>query len=433
MSANPLPWAVEAEPITAADALATFHRSSKPRRLFRVGAEFEKFALDRATGRPLTYDEPGGLHDILHAFADRFDWMPHHEAGQVTSLSRGGSTITLEPGCQLELSTAAAVSLREIAAELDQHRAELQAVVETRKVAWVAAGVTPVAVADSIPSGPRLRHAATADYMLTKSPMARAMMYATASTQATFDYSDEADAVRKMTVALKLGPVFNALLANSRVVHGERSSWASVRGRIWQGMDAERCGCLVPLLKRGLSFETYRDYLLDVPMLFQYRRGEFRPANGRTFREFLARGVNGDFPTAADWELHQTTVFPEVRLKGYLEIRGADATPPATALAVPAFWKGLLYDDTALAAAGDIARRIQPDDLPTLWACTHRYGLRAEFDGKPVGELATELLRIASHGLTAQGEADAVRHLNAVRERRDTAESYADVLVNSEY
>jgi glutamate--cysteine ligase len=198
-------------------------------------------------------------------------------------------------------------------------------------------------------------------------------------------------------------------------------------------MDPARSGCLVPLLKQGLSFETYRDFLLDTPMLFHFRRDDYRPAGGRTFRDFLTRGINGQFPTAADWDLHLTTVFPEVRLKHCLEIRGADATPPATALAVPAFWKGLLYDDSALDAACDLARIVPPDDLPALWAATHRDGLRAEFDGLGVAELAEELLTIAAAGLEAQGEPEAVRYLDALRQRRDAATTYADVLRDCEF
>ena len=433
MSANPLPCRTDAEPLALADTLDTFHRSGKPRDLFRVGVEFEKFALDRATGRPLTYDEPGGVRDILHALVDRFGWSPQFEAGQITGLVRDGCAISLEPGCQVELSTPPAATIRDIADDLARHRDELRAVVDPARVAWVAAGVTPVADAADIPLGPRRRHAVMADILPPRSPTARAMMTTTASTQVALDYADEADAVRKMTVALKLGPAFNALVANSRVVRGDRTRFASARGRVWQQMDADRSGCLVPLLKRGLSFETYRDYLLDTPMLFHFRRGDYRPAGGRTFRDFLTHGNGHHYPTAADWELHLTTVFPEVRLKNFLEIRGADATPPATALAVPAFWKGLLYDDAALNAADDLARIVPADDLPGLWAATHRDGLHAEFDGLGVAELADELLLIAAAGLEAQGEPDAVRHLDALRQRRDDAATYADVLRDNEY
>ena len=410
-------FAVDAEPVAHADLLEYFHRGGKPRADWRVGAEFEKFALDRRTGRAITYAEPGGIRDILQRLADRFGWRPQYEGQHLTTLTRGGCTISLEPGGQVEFSTPPVSGLDQMAREVRRHRDELRAVVDPGRVIWVAAGVTPFARFEGIPLGPRRRHAVMAEYLPSRSPTARAMMTATASTQAAFDYADEADAVRKFTVALKLGPLFNALLGNSRIVRGESSGWASYRGRIWQGMDPDRSGSLGHLLQRGLGFESYTDYLLDVPMLFHFRDGDYRPAGGMTFRDYLSDGIDGDGPTRPEWELHLTTVFPEVRLKNFLEIRGADATPPALALGVPAFWKGLLYDPATLAQAEAIAQTIPPKDLPALSEGVNRHGLNAYYAGRGVRAWATELLDLACRGLSNQGAANETVYLAPLQKR----------------
>ena len=401
----------DSEPILLAETLDYFHAGGKPRAAWRVGAEFEKFALDRQTGRALTYGEPGGIRDILGELARRFAWQPHYEGEHLTALSRDGGMVSLEPGGQVEFSTPPVRRIADMANQLARHRDELRAVVDPSRVIWVAAGVTPCAAVEGIPLGPRRRHAVMAEYLPSRSPTALAMMKATASTQAAFDYLDEADAVRKFAVALKLGPLFNALLVNSAYRHGGPSGWASYRGRIWQGMDPDRSGPLAALLQRGLNFESYRDYLLDVPMLFVYRDGDYRPAGGRTFREYIARGIDSRYPTFSEWELHLTTVFPDVRLKNFLEVRGADSTRPALALGVPAFWKGLLYDSTALAEAAHIADAIPAADLPSLTESVNRFGLEAHYRGKAVRQWAAELLRVATAGLHRQAASDEVDYM----------------------
>ncbi len=418
MSTHPAPDAflADAEPVRLADTLDYFHAGGKPRAEWRVGAEFEKFALDRRTGRAISYGEPGGVRDILQALARRYGWQPHHEGDHLTSLSRDGCVISLEPGGQVEFSTPPLLHLADMARELYRHRDELRAVVDPSQVIWVAAGLTPFARVEGIPLGPRRRHAVMAEYLPSHSPTALTMMKATASTQAAFDYADEADAVTKFTVALKLGPLFNALLLNGAYRHGEPSGWASYRGRVWQGMDPDRSGPLVALLDHGLSFESYRDYLLDVPMLFLFRDGDYRPAGGRSFRDYLTHGIGGRYPTPAEWELHLTTVFPDVRLKNFLEVRGADATPPALALGVPAFWKGLLYDPTTLADAAAIACTIAPDDLPRLCESVSRHGLNATYVGRSVRFWTTALLDLAARGLVNQHASDEVSYLDPLRE-----------------
>ncbi len=392
------------QPITVPELVAYFHQGSKPESEWRVGAEFEKFALDRSTGRQIGYAEPGGIRDILQRLVERFGWEPHCEAEHLTTLTRLGSCVSLEPGGQVEFSTVPVRHVGELATELARHRDELRAVTDPAQIAWVAAGMTPFSRVEAIPLGPRRRHAVMAEYLPTRGPMALTMMKATASTQVAFDYADEADAVKKFAVALTLGPVVNAIWGNSALANGESTGFASYRGQVWLGMDPDRSGTLANLLSDGLSFARWVDYLLDMPMLFTMREGEYEPAGGRSFREYLHRGIDGWFPTRFDWELHLTTVFPEVRLKNFLEIRGADANPPALALAVPALWKGLLYDAEALAAASEIATQFPPAALPGLFAAAARHGLAVDHGGRSLQTWCREVATIAAAGLQRQAE-----------------------------
>ena len=392
------------QPVTPAELLAYFHRGSKPHADWRVGAEFEKFAVERTTGRALSYAEPGGIRDILQSLADRFDWEPHHRGDRLISLTRRGATVSLEPGGQVEFSSPPVKHVADLAAELNRHRDEIRAVVDPERVVWIAAGVTPFALVEEIPPPIRRRHAVMADYLPERGPKAQHMMKATASTQAAFDYSDEEDAVRKFTVALTLGPIVNAVWGNSPLYGGEQTGWASFRGRVWLGMDPDRCGMLPELLADGLSFDRWVNYLLDVPLLFTMRDGCYHPAGGRTFRDFQTHGIDGRFPTLADWEVHLTTVFPEVRLKQFLEVRGADANPPPLAVAVPAFWKGLLYDRDALTAAEGVAKHFPPSELPALFESAAHHGLAAECGGHTLAAWAGELANIAAVGLRRQAE-----------------------------
>ncbi len=387
------------EPLAFDDLVNYFRAGAKPRSAWKVGAEFEKFLLDRDTGRMVSHDEPGGIGEVLRALADRFGWQPLSTGSRLVLLGRDGANVSIEPGGQVEFSTPPLLSLNELADQFLRHVTELKAVVDPARRAWVAAGITPFARVEDIPPPVRRRHRSMAEFLPARCKTASHMMKATASTQVAFDYADEADAVRKFAVALTLGPVVNAVWGNSPLYGGRPTGWASYRGWVWLGMDADRSGLLPQLLAEGLSFERWANYLLDVPMLFVVDGREYKPAGGRTFRQFWQHGIDGRFPTRTDWEVHITTVFPEVRLKHFLEVRGADANPPALALAVPAVWKGLLYSDTALSAAAEVAKRFPPDQLCDLFEAVARRGLAAEFAGRPVREWAKEVADIAAAGL----------------------------------
>jgi len=403
-------------PVRLDDLLAYFHNGAKPRSDWRVGAEFEKFVVERGTGRHLSYGELGGIRSILESLVERFGWVPHFEGEHLTTLSRAGAMISLEPGGQVEFSTPPLKTLAELSEALDTHRMEIRSVTDPAKVAWLAAGVSPFQSAEAIPLGVRSRHKLMAEYLPKCCPMALPMMKATASTQVAFDYSSEADAMRKFRVALMLSPIINAIWANSSNYAGKPTGFASYRSQIWLGMDPARSGLLTEFLDRGPSFDRWVDYLLHVPMLFVCHDGQYFPADGMTFVQFLRIGHRGRLPTMADWEIHLTTVFPEVRLKHFLEIRGADANPPALALAVPAQWMGLLYDESTLEIAEGLCDEFDPEEMPDLFAAVSRTGLATPFANTTVLSLAGTLTEMAAEGLEAQGETDAVQFLEPVFE-----------------
>jgi glutamate--cysteine ligase len=390
--------------VAVADLHAYFHAAAKAPEDFRVGAEFEKFAVEPTTGRALAYDEPGGIRAVLAALAERFGWTPHcNEAGHLTGLFRDGAAVSLEPGGQVELSTAPAVHVGQIAASLRTHLDELRAVGDPRRVAWLAAGLTPLCPVEAIPLMPRVRHQIMARYLPERSPTALAMMKATASTQCSFDYADEEDAARKFTTALKLGPLVNALWGNAPLCGGRRTGYVSHRGHVWRHMDPDRSGLLTDLLAEDLSFGRWVEYLLDVPMMFTHVGGRYRAVR-RTFRDFLATGQDGHLPTLADWELHLTTVFPEARLKRFLEVRGADAVAGPLALSAPALWKGLLYDEISLDAAATLAEQVPVADLPPFFEIAYQSGLAAEYQGRRLSAWCRELVDLAAAGLQRQAE-----------------------------
>ncbi|QJW99806.1 glutamate--cysteine ligase [Frigoriglobus tundricola] len=401
---------IDHTPVTEADLLDYFRSGAKPPTRWRVGAEFEKFAVLRENGRQIGFDD--GIERVLHALTVLFAWEPHAEAGRLTTLTRGGATISVEPGGQLELSTSPTAHLADLRAEFETHLNELRAVTDPAHVAWLGCGVTPFSPVEAIPLNPRPRHRLMAEYLPTRSPTALHMMKATASTQATFDYESEEDAGRKFAVALTLSPVVNALFANSPMSAGARTEFVSFRSNIWHRMDPDRCGFLTGLLAGEVTFARWVQLVLDVPLLLLAEGESFRPAPKATFREFLNRGIDGRYPTRYDWDIHLSTMFTEARLKRFLEVRGADATP--TALAVPALWKGLLYDATALTAATALARRFKPEELRPLSEAASRFGLRAEYRGKPLADWCREVVAIADAGLKRQGEETA--YLDALRE-----------------
>lgn len=416
-------------PVSDCDLIGYFTSGAKPVERWRVGAEFEKFALERATGRQIGFD--AGIEDVLLLLESRFGWEGHEEAGRLTALTRSGSTISVEPGGQLELSTQPATHISEIQAELDRHLEELRAVTEHSKIAWCAAGVTPFSTIEEIPLNPRPRHRFMAEYLPTRCRYGLHMMKATSSTQVAFDYSDEADAGEKLVVALTLSPIINAAFANAPLVAGKKTGLVSLRGEIWRGMDPDRSGFLTDLLEGEVNFERWVEFVLDVPLLFINVDGVLKPPPGISFRHWMKHRWEGRYPTLEDWDIHLSTVFTEVRLKKYLEIRGADATPSPLCTSVPAVWKGLLYNRQSLASARELSQAFSARIVPRLSEAASRRGLEEEYGGRTFAAWCREVVAIAAEGLKkialASGRPNESGYLDPMREVVESGRSPGDI------
>lgn len=402
-----------------------FQAGCKPRSRWRVGAEFEKFAIETATGRQRSYDEPMGIRNVLQGLATHFGWRPIHEGEHLTSLVRDGACVSIEPGAQVELALPPSQSLAEIEQGFQNHLAELNAI-SGEETTWIAAGVTPATPVEQIPIVPRARYRVMAEYLPTRSPTALHMMKATASTQAAFDFSDETDAMKKFEFALRAAPFVNAICGNSPLLDGKVTGAVSNRIDVWDKMDPARSGMLLELLSGGLSFESWLDYLLDVPMMFVCTNGQYESANGATFRDFMERGHNGRFPSHQDWEIHVTTVFPEARLKRYLEVRGADAANVEVSLGIIAIWKGILHSENSLNEALELVQTIPLYDLPEIRRRIGRDGLQASLNGWKTAELCKQIADLADRGLAEESknvELDDRRYLEPIRDILDRGQS----------
>ncbi|MCB9758764.1 MAG: glutamate--cysteine ligase [Alphaproteobacteria bacterium] len=385
-------------PLTRDALVARFHTYGAPRERWRIGGEFERILL-RHDGRAVGYDDPDGIRWVLEQLAQRFGWTPVLEGRNTIALQRAQASTTLEPGGQVELSGTPFASLHQLAEEALSSLGELRALLQGHDIALVALGLTPYTPIDEIPWVPKGRYRVMRRYLGAIGPLAHTMMKGTSSFQANFDYSDEADCAAKVGAMSLLGPITTAIFANSPLEAGRKTGWLSTRGHAWTQTDPARTGFPGPL-REGYTHARWVDALLDVPMMF-YRRGDaWAEANGVTFRAWMERGLDGVLPSWADWELHQTSVFPEVRVKRTIEIRGADACPTHLAISGIAMWTGLMYDDVALDEATALAREFAGGADPAshqLIAC--RSGLQGEVAGRTFADWARDLVAIAGRGL----------------------------------
>jgi glutamate--cysteine ligase len=347
------------EPITDKSQLVEYlERGSKPREQWRIGTEHEKFAFDRKTLRRLPYEGTNGIGALLRAL-QRFGWQAVEENGNVIALTHDSCNITLEPGGQFELSGAPVETIHKTCDEVKTHLAQVKEVGAELGIGMLGMGFDPKWRRDEIPWMPKARYKIMGDYMPKKGKLGLDMMLRTCTVQVNLDYASEADMVKKLRVSLALQPLATALFADSPFTEGKPNGFLSYRSHIWTDTDPDRCGMLPFAFEPGMGFERYVDYVLDAPMYFVYRNGRYIDASGQSFRDFLAGrlpALPGEVPGMGDWVDHLTTVFPEVRLKRFLEMRGADAGPWDRICALPAFWVGLLYDQQSLDAAWDLVK-----------------------------------------------------------------------------
>jgi glutamate--cysteine ligase len=386
-----------------------FAAGNKPRADWRMGTEHEKFGFDKATLKPLPYDGERGVRAMLEGMR-RFGWEPVTEGNNIIALARGKASVTLEPGGQFELSGAPLETMHETAEENDQHIREVNEVAGEIGAGYIGLGFAPEWTREDVHWMPKGRYKIMREYMPKRGKLGLDMMLRTCTVQTNLDFSSEADMVKKFRVSLALQPLATALFANSPFFEGKDSGYKSYRSHIWTDTDPDRCGMLPFVFEDGFGFERYADYMLDVPMYFVYRDGKYVDASGQSFKDYLQGKLParpGELPTINDWADHVTTAFPEVRLKRYLEMRGADSGPLPALNALPAFWVGLLYDQTALDAAWDVVKDWTVEDHDYLRSHTPRNGLATRFQGRPLSDLAREVVEIAHTGLRARKRLDA--------------------------
>ena len=441
--------AVEDRPLDLTDFAAHLASGSKPKADWRIGAEHEKFGFRPSTLAPVPYDGERGVHALLTGLMRDYGWQPVTEPdmngtdtptliGAERPNDTGGvANISLEPGGQFELSGAPLSTMHEICAETARHLKETRAVAEPLDIGFLGMGFTPEWRRDEIPVMPKGRYRIMRNYMPKVGGMGLDMMFRTCTVQANLDFASEADMVLKFRTSLALQPVATALFANSPFVEGKPTGWLSSRARVWTDTDADRTGLLAFVFEDGFGFETYARYALDVPMYFVKRGGRYLDASGKSFRAFMAGELDvvpGERPGMKDWADHLSTIFPEVRLKTYLEMRGADCGPQASICALPALWTGVLYDDAALNAAWDLCKHWTVEERERLRLDAARIGLKAQVAGRTLRDVAVDMVAIAREGLKRRaqfsgGMVDETTFLTGLEEIADSGMTPADRLL----
>jgi glutamate--cysteine ligase len=385
--------------------IAPMAAGEKPPERWRIGTEHEKFVYANTDHHAPSYDEPAGIRDILMSMQE-FGWEPIEEGGKVIALKGADGAVSLEPAGQLELSGAPLENLHETCAETGRHLQQVKKIGAATGTGFLGMGLWPDKTRAELPIMPKGRYAIMLNHMPRVGSMGLDMMLRTCTIQVNLDYQSEADMVKKFRVGLALQPLATALFANSPFLEGKPNGYLSYRSHIWSDTDPHRTGMLPFVFEDGFGYQRYADYMLDVPMYFVYRDGKYIDAAGHSFRDFLKGELSvlpGEKPRASDWEDHMSTAFPEVRLKSFLEMRGADGGPWNRICALPAFWVGLLYDQTALDAAWDEVKNWSMEEREALRNAVPKLGLKAPIPGsKTLQDIAGRILDIASAGLTAR-------------------------------
>jgi glutamate--cysteine ligase len=379
----------------------------KPPEDWRIGTEHEKFPFLTDTLRPVPYDGPRSIRALLEGLRDRFGWQGVYEGDNIIALAdpKGLGSVSLEPGGQFELSGAPLLDVHDTCEEVHDHLNQVREIGDRLGIGFLGLGASPMWTRAETPVMPKGRYNIMAPYMDKKGKFGRDMMFRTCTVQVNLDFSSEADMVKKLRVSLALQPIATALFANSPFLEGKPNGFLSFRAEVWRDTDNDRAGLLPFVFEKGMSFERHVDYVLDVPMYFVYRDGKYHNVAGESFRTFLdgkLPRLPGWKPTLKDWSDHLTTIFPEVRLKKYLEMRGADSGPWRRLCALPALWVGLLYDQSSLDAAWDLVKDWTADERQALRDAVPKQGLSAKIRNQAVRDTAREVLKLSRAGLDSR-------------------------------
>ena len=410
----------DSTPIAAREELvAWIEKGAKPKSAFRIGTEHEKFPFRTGTTEPVPYDGPNGIRALLEGMQGMLGWEPILEDGNIIGMAdvTGGGAISLEPGGQFELSGAPVPSIHATCSEINAHLAQVREVGEPLGIRFLALGMSPLWTREQTPVMPKKRYDIMTRYMPKVGVMGLDMMYRTSTVQVNLDFASEADMVKKLRVSLALQPVGTALFANSPFTEGKPNGFLSFRSEIWRDTDNARAGMLPFAFEPGMGFERYVDYALDVPMYFVKRGATYHDVAGASFRDLLAgrlAALPGERATISDWANHLSTIFPEVRLKRYLEMRGADVGPAARISALSALMVGLYYDPAALDAAFDLVKNWSAAERQKLRSDVPRLALGAKIAGRSLAEIGREILAIARAGLARRARLDEVGRSEAV-------------------
>jgi glutamate--cysteine ligase len=398
-----IPSAVKSTPIQNRQQLVDYLAAGeKPREAWRIGTEHEKFGFLTDSLRAPTFEGERGIRVLLERLAARYGWEIAREGETPVALTRGKANITLEPAGQLELSGAPLETIHDTCSEVNGHLAEVRSIADDLGMGFLGMGFQPKWKREEMPWMPKGRYKIMREYMPKVGSLGLDMMTRTCTVQVNLDFSSEADMIKKFRASLALQPIATALFADSPFTEGRPNGYQSFRSQVWTDTDADRTGMLDFVFADGFGYERYVDYILDVPMYFSYRDERYLDLSGQDFKAFMAgklAALPGEHPSMRDFADHLTTAFPEVRLKQYLEMRGADGGPWGRLCALPALWVGLLYDDEALDAAWDLVKDFSREERHALRDGVPKHALKLPFRGHSVRELAAETLKIAAHGL----------------------------------